>query len=494
MRADNGARYIAALRQLGPFAVTALAAWVTVLIGTSVNWTEYGISVALLAISWTYGVTAGVRGHMLSGTVLGSLGFLAALALARDSVGGSVAAISIISLLPVVQTALYVRDRLGLWIVLGGVAAFYLAPLLFIGSPDYPPSGYRGALLAIAVSSIVGLVTHRLVADIRHRASDARRRERILVRVSETVQQLYHSAEPRQDACRAVQEVSEALVVGLYEPDPMTRALLLTATTGSPEGIAAGTPARWGSAIHDAFSSKRQRLISDDAEAHVGNVELWRAEGAPSSLLYRPLLADNNAVGVLFVGWGERVEAGDTRVIVASLLAREVAAVIERADMIEQLTDEALTDALTGLPNRRAWDVQLAQAMKTSREPVAVAMFDIDHFKLFNDSYGHPAGDRLLREGAAAWKAETRSGDFLARVGGEEFALLLRGKDSGAVHALVERLRARMPANQTCSAGIAVRIEGDTPEQLLTRADRALYRAKEAGRDRSVFADATDVA
>ncbi len=102
VRANNGARYAAALRQLGPFAVTALAAWVTVLIGTSVNWAEYAASVALLAISWTYGVIAGVRGQMLTGTVLGSLGFLAALALARNSVGGSVAAISIISLLPVV--------------------------------------------------------------------------------------------------------------------------------------------------------------------------------------------------------------------------------------------------------------------------------------------------------------------------------------------------------------------------------------------------------
>ena len=489
MRANNGARYAAALRQLGPFAVTALAAWVTVLIGTSVNWAEYAASVALLAISWTYGVIAGVRGQMLTGTVLGSLGFLAALALARNSVGGSVAAISIISLLPVVQTALYVRDRLGLWIVLGGVAAFYLAPLVLIGSPQYPPSGYRGALLAIAVSSIVGLVTHRLVADIRHRASDARRRERILVRVSETVQQLYHSADPRQDACRAVQEVSEALVVGLYEPDAMTGAMLMTATTGSAEGIAAGMPARSGSALHDAFSSKRQRLIRDDVEAHVGNVDLWRAEGAPSSLLYRPLLADNDAVGVLFIGWRDRIEANDTRVIVASLLAREVAAVIDRADVIVQLTDEALTDPLTGLPNRRAWDAQLAQAMKSDGGPVAVAMFDIDRFKQFNDSYGHPAGDRLLREAAAAWKSEVRSGDFLARLGGEEFSLLLTGKDTAAVRALVERLRARMPANQTCSAGIAVFLDGDTPEQLLDRADRALYEAKEAGRDRTVFAD-----
>jgi diguanylate cyclase (GGDEF)-like protein len=492
METDSGTTLAAALRQLGPFAVTTLAAWVTVLIGTTVDWTQYAISVLLLTAAWAYGITAAVRGRMLAGTVIGSLGYLAALGLARNAVGGSVASISIISLLPVIQTSLYVRERLSLWIVLAGVAAFYLAPLVFIGPPHYPASGYRGALLAVAVSSIVGLVTHELVADIRRRASDARRRERILARVSETVQQLYHSTDPRRDACRALQEVSEALVVGLYEPDPLTGVLLMTATTGTADEIASGSPARWGSAVHDAFSSKRRRLICDDAESHVGNVELWRADGAPQSLLYQPLLTSDDVVGVLFVGWAARVDASESRVVVASLLAHEIAAVIDRADVIDQLTDEALTDALTGLPNRRAWDVQLAHALKSGPEPVAVAMLDIDLFKQFNDSYGHPAGDRLLREAAAAWKSEARSGDFLARLGGEEFALLLMGKDADAVLALVERLRARMPANQTCSAGIALRRDGDTPDELLARADGALYQAKASGRDRAVFPDSHD--
>jgi diguanylate cyclase (GGDEF)-like protein len=491
VRARYAGRNAAMVRQLAPFALTALTAWVAVLFGTTIDWTEYIVSLVLLAASWTYGVSVGVRGNILTGTVLGSLVFLAALGLLRDSAGGSVAAISIVSLLPVFQTALYTRDRLGLWLVLIGVAVFYLAPLVLIGPPAYPNSGYRGALLGIAVSSVVGLSTQELVANIRRRASEARRRERIFHRVNEAVQDLYTSSDPRRDACRVVEEVSESLVVGLYEPDPLTRTLRVTTTTRSPDAVTAGAPARLGSAVHKAFETGQPQLLTDNVESHVGNVEVWRADGAPSSALYQPLRAGEQTVGVLFVGWSDRVTADGPRVAVASLLAREIAAVIVRRDVIDQLTDEALTDALTALPNRRAWDSQIGSAMTDGRQ-IAVAMFDIDRFKQFNDSYGHPAGDRLLRESAAAWRAEIRAGDFLARLGGEEFALLLTGRDTASVWAMVERLRASMPGGQTVSAGIAVRNDGETPEQLLARADQALYEAKAAGRDRAFFASVVE--
>jgi diguanylate cyclase (GGDEF)-like protein len=479
----------ALVRQLGPFAITALAAWIAVLFGTTIDWPEYLISIAVLAGAWTYGVTMGLRGLMLTGTALGSLGFLAALGLMRDSVGGSVAAVSIVTLLPVMQTALYVRERIGLWIVLAGVTIFYLAPLIFIGPPRYPGNGYRGALLAVLVSSIVGLAVHELVANIRRRASEARRRESILSRVSETVQQLYKSADPRREGCRAVAEVSEALVVGLYEPDVTSDTLRVTTTTRSPEAVVGGAPARAGSAVEVAFRTGERQLVLERVEDQVGNVEVWRADGAPTAALYEPLIRGDEVIGVLFAGWTGRVTAEGARVAVASLVAREIAAVIDRRDVIDQLTDEAFTDALTELPNRRAWETQAATAMAAGREPVAVAMFDIDRFKQFNDSYGHPAGDRLLRETAAAWRAEIRADDFLARLGGEEFALLLTGRDATSVRALVERLRNSMPAAQTVSAGIALRIAGETPEQLLGRADQALYEAKSAGRDRAVFAE-----
>ncbi|HET9094049.1 MAG TPA: sensor domain-containing diguanylate cyclase [Solirubrobacteraceae bacterium] len=487
VRIDHGTL----VRQLGPFVATALTAWVAVVIGSHMDWPEYVISVAVLLAAWGYGLVTGLRGHVLTGTVLGSLVFLVALALMRDSAGGSLAAVSIVTLLPMFQTALYVRDRLGLWIVLAGIAVFYLAPLVFIGPPRYPTTGYRGALLGILVSSIVGLATHRLVADIRRRASEARHRERILTRVNDAVQQLYRSPDPRHDACRVVRDLSDALVVGLYEPDPVTRSLTTTTTTRTADADSTGAVARPGSAVDDAFRTRQPQFLSENIESRVGNVALWRAEGAPRSALYQPLLHAGQPVGVLFVGWSDRVTPTETRVAVSALVAHEIAAVLARQDVIDQLTDEALTDPLTGLPNRRAWDLQIGAAMSGGPDPVSVAMIDIDRFKQFNDAHGHPAGDALLRKAAAAWRAETRTGDFLARLGGEEFALLLTGKDAAAAHALVERLRGSMPDGQTVSVGIALREEGDTPNRLLARADEALYAAKAGGRDRAVVAAAS---
>ena len=154
------------------------------------------------------------------------------------------------------------------------------------------------------------------------------------------------------------------------------------------------------------------------------------------------------------------------------------------SEMLDQVSDIASTDALTGLPNRRAWDTRLVELLADDRQ-MTVTMLDLDHFKQFNDSQGHPAGDRLLRETAAAWREELRAGDFVARLGGDEFALLL--PDCTAANALevVERLRLRIPSEQTCSAGIATHVPGSPPEALMAEADTALYEAKTAGRDRT---------
>lgn len=157
--------------------------------------------------------------------------------------------------------------------------------------------------------------------------------------------------------------------------------------------------------------------------------------------------------------------------------------------VVARLSRMALTDELTGLINRRAWDDilprELARAARTG-ESVSVAVLDLDHFKQFNDRHGHQAGDRLLRLVSAAAREHFRAIDVVARHGGEEFAVLLPGCDLGQAHQVVDRLRAAMPSRQTYSAGVARWNGEESAAMLIARADRALYEAKAAGRDRTV--------
>jgi diguanylate cyclase (GGDEF)-like protein len=157
-----------------------------------------------------------------------------------------------------------------------------------------------------------------------------------------------------------------------------------------------------------------------------------------------------------------------------------------------QLRELARTDALTGLSNRRDWTTHLPHATELARrsgEPMTVVMIDLDHFKRFNDEFGHPAGDRLLKSAAAAWQEQVRAVDKLARYGGEEFILLLPGAPVAEAVATVERLRAATPLGQTFSAGAAEWTGDETSDELVARADRALYAAKHGGRNRTEVAE-----
>jgi diguanylate cyclase (GGDEF)-like protein len=149
------------------------------------------------------------------------------------------------------------------------------------------------------------------------------------------------------------------------------------------------------------------------------------------------------------------------------------------------MTHLALTDHLTGVPNRRAWDEALDDAVersRRSRRPLTVAALDIDRFKLFNDEFGHQGGDRFLKEVAAKWQGELRDSDFLARIGGDEFAILFAGCHADAAAVIARRLCGGLPSDRTCSAGIAEWTGRESVHDLMVRADEALYEAKEGGR------------
>lgn len=163
----------------------------------------------------------------------------------------------------------------------------------------------------------------------------------------------------------------------------------------------------------------------------------------------------------------------------------------EREELLSEVAELARSDALTGLPNRRALDEALPREMARARRgeaPLCLAIVDIDRFKAYNDSNGHLIGDVFLRDCAAAWDAVLRGADMLVRFGGEEFLVLLPDCELGSGAEILERLRTATPDGQTCSAGLARWNGVESGEELIARADVALYRAKDGGRDRLVLA------
>jgi diguanylate cyclase (GGDEF)-like protein len=157
------------------------------------------------------------------------------------------------------------------------------------------------------------------------------------------------------------------------------------------------------------------------------------------------------------------------------------------------LAQAAVTDGLTGLKNHRAFQEALhsaAQMAERLQQPLSLVMFDIDHFKQFNDTYGHPAGDELLRQVAQVLRESARAYDVAARYGGEEFALLLPNTALEQAVQVAERLRQQIRAIEnphapvSASFGVATYRRGTPPATLVYEADAALYRAKRGGRDR----------
>jgi diguanylate cyclase len=170
-----------------------------------------------------------------------------------------------------------------------------------------------------------------------------------------------------------------------------------------------------------------------------------------------------------------------------------------QAEEIDKAKTEARTDALSGIGNRKAFDEKLDQFLARWRReetPFVLVMADIDHFKWINDGHGHQAGDMIVENLGSLLKSWLREGDFVARFGGDEFALLLSNVELDRAAEICERLRVLISRANfdfgersergavTFSIGLAACHEGATAEAMLHRADRALYRSKEAGRNK----------
>jgi diguanylate cyclase (GGDEF)-like protein len=221
------------------------------------------------------------------------------------------------------------------------------------------------------------------------------------------------------------------------------------------------------------------------------------------SLLAVPLKASTRTLGALMLmGRRGAFDASSSRVI--GVLANQAAAALSTIQMKDRIRDMAMRDGLTGLYNRRAFDDQLRHALgREDRQKgrLGLVLLDIDHFKKLNDTFGHPAGDAVLRHTAHVVEHHLRRADEAARFGGEEFALILPNTEEAGAVRLAERVQGAVEKAQlvfegarlsvTVSLGVAVwPADGQDEEALIAAADRALYAAKQAGRNRVVSASA----
>ena len=212
---------------------------------------------------------------------------------------------------------------------------------------------------------------------------------------------------------------------------------------------------------------------------------LGRLTAAAAKIAAGDLLVELPGAGVGEVGYLTRV----FNTLVARLRERESQAELERL---------SVTDALTGLYNRRHLMGTLVSEVQRSRRlrrPFSVLLADVDHFKQYNDTYGHPAGDAALARIADILRKTTRGVDCVARYGGEEFLVMLLETTVGTAMTVADRIRARVALEEFAGGRITVSIgvaecptHGDTPESLIESADAALYEAKDRGRDRVVAA------
>lgn len=258
--------------------------------------------------------------------------------------------------------------------------------------------------------------------------------------------------------------------------------------------LPAATRSRTAAPVAEVLATGLDAAITERIGARV------RSSFGLSQTLAAPIRTEQGLVGAIVLSRRDREAWSDSARRLLFGAARETATALERATTLRQATAQASTDALTGLPNRRYFDefCGLLARRRRSGDAVAALMIDIDHFKRLNESYGHPVGDIVLKRVAGAIGAAVREEDVPARVGGEEFAVLLRNPGPDVAIEVGERVRRAVRALDlrdvgvtavSVSVGVANTLGADEPiPDLVERADQALRKAKRSGRDRVVAA------
>lgn len=318
-------------------------------------------------------------------------------------------------------------------------------------------------------------------------------------------------------SCQAAAEAYQVVAQTLPKIFPMTVGAIYAI---GPSGNVAESMTVWGGAmpgetvfgLEDCWALRRGRMHAV-AQIEYGQRCAHVTASAISGYLCIPLVAQGEALGVLHLRTVNQESAShrnpsllftDSGKRLATALAEQIALALANLRLRETLREQSIRDPLTGLFNRRYLEESLEREIRRatrSQRSLSVLMIDLDHFKRFNDTFGHDAGDVLLRELGQLLQSNVRGSDIACRYGGEEFSLIMPDATLSTAQERAELIRKSAKsfnlkhAGQalgavTLSVGVAAFPEnGDTPFLLTRAADQALYRAKAAGRDRVMLAE-----
>jgi diguanylate cyclase (GGDEF)-like protein/putative nucleotidyltransferase with HDIG domain len=382
-------------------------------------------------------------------------------------------------------------------------------------SADLPESGLRPVEEDLEVLSAIATLAGAMVADAQAAARAVRHQAAL-----DQLMQVSVGIEGREDAQAILREVCR----GVHEALGFERVAVFLAAERGDDWLQPRAEAGWGGldrfatglskrAIAPLWDPRFERegcsLLTAEQAAEVVPSEAHLHSSTMNGLgprawsrhwltvaLHAP---EGELIGVL---WPDdprdRLVPGREQLQALRLFANQAAAALESARRMELLRHLAEHDPLTGLRNRRDLGTRIDAEVAAAAGPVSLLLCDLDHFKRVNDSYGHEAGDRALARFADLLRECARPTDTAARLGGEEFALVLPATDARGALTIAERVRARMASffaddlpELRVSIGIATSGEhGDTAQALLFSADKALYAAKRLGRDRCITFEA----
>ena len=444
---------------------------------SSLDWTFFciagGVGFAMILLAWRFPWT-----RLPSGApVVIAIAADAVIALLRQSVGGPPTDYLPLTILPI----LWVGLNLGLLevgIVVSSTMLTFTLPVELVGPPMYPADPARSYLLRTIVAAIVGLSAYWITGSLRAEARRADRNAALLSQLVDTQNAIATTDFELDSVLAAVVEEARVLTgaAAAAVAFPEVEGLVCRARAGNAPPLGFVFPLD-SSLSGTAFATQEPVLCLDSEVDPRANPSISRDTYA-RAIVVVPLLHNGRAMGVLSVSSPTPGALGERDVMALSLLGSMIGTALVRAELIDKLASQAVTDDLTGLPNRRGWHEHLSLALKRAQrndEPLSVILLDLDDFKEVNDRYGHAAGDRVLREVARRWKAALRDSDIIGRIGGDEFGVILEHAGVLAVADVVARLdRVGEPA----SIGVATWDGVEDGGSLVARADADMYRHK----------------